>query len=243
MEHIKPRERKELLEYAFGNVLLKFKEFFDGISNYVSKNKIILNLETFIEMESFVLCKENEEINRIYFIEKGCVAVDKEKKNLGMLLPGDFFGIEFLIFDKAPFTYTVDPTIEFAKLFYIDKTVLLEDVLNYDRESFVNLVGIAQQFYIKVVNEKYKYNDKEQLIDDNEEDEDEQIPSKNVSEQLTEANLGGVAEIVGNIPRINEEIEHYRHLEKELDEYDKKLTVINEQLAFISKYYDQTLQL
>ena len=246
MEYIKPRDRKELLDYAFGNVLMKFKEFFDGISNYVSKNKIILNLETLIEMESFVLCKENEEINRIYFIEKGCVAIDKDKKQLGLLLPGDFFGIEFLLFDKAPFTYKIDPTIEFAKLFYIDKRVLLEDALNYDKDSFRNLVAIAQQFYIKVVNDKYKYNMKEQLVNDSDdEDEDEHKESNynNNNDQLMDVNIGSVAEIVGNIPKLNKEIEHYQRLEKELDEYDKKLNVINGQLAFISKYYDNTSQL
>lgn len=248
MEYIKPRDRKELLEYAFGNVLMKFNEFFDGISNYVSKNKIILNLETFIEMEGYVLCKENEEINRIYFIEKGCVSVEKERKQLGMLVAGNLFGIEFLLFDKAPFTYKVDTKVEFAKLFYIDKRVLLEDVLNYDQESFRNLVGIAQQFYIKIVNKKYKCNiinnnKKEQLVNDSDEENENEEDNDDNNEHLMDVNIGSVADIVGNIPKINKDIKQYQRLEKELDEYDKKLNVIHQQLEFILRYYDKTSQL
>jgi hypothetical protein len=248
MEHIKPRDRKELLEYAFGNVLMKFKEFFNGINNYVSKNKIILNLETFIEMKGYILCKENEEINRIYFIEKGNVTVEKERKVLGMLSEGDFFGIEFLLFDKAQFTYKVDASNEFAKLFYIDKRVLLEDVLNYDQESFRNLVGIAQQFYIKIVNEKYKCNiinnnKKEQLVNDSDEENENEEDNDDNNEHLMDVNIGSVADIVGNIPKINKDIKQYQRLEKELDEYDKKLNVIHQQLEFILRYYDKTSQL
>ena len=144
MKQIKPNHRTELLQNAFYNIKEKFKNVFGRIKTERSKNAIILNLTTQIEKCKYSFIEEKKKIKKIFFIEQGTISITKGSKEIGTLKEGDYFGFEGLIDSKSIYGYKVCSNCDFAIVYYLRIDYLIEEILNYDVDNYIEIIDIAK---------------------------------------------------------------------------------------------------
>lgn len=237
MKQIKPNHRTELLQNAFYNIKEKFKNVFGRIKTERSKNEIILNLTTQIEKCKYSFIEEKKKIKKIFFIEQGTISITKGSKEIGTLKEGDYFGFEGLIDSKSIYGYKVCSNCDFAIVYYLRIDYLIEEILNYDVDTYIEIIDIAKSSKKELIlKEKEKKNEEEGkdiLIDTN------QI--KNIFEIEDDDTTNNTLENIGIIPEKNKDISNLYGNIKECDECEKRLDIITKQLSFIDKYLEKAI--
>ena len=237
MKQIKPNHRTELLQNAFYNIKEKFKNVFGRIKTERSKNEIILNLTTQIEKCKYSFIEEKKKIKKIFFIEQGTISITKGSKEIGTLKEGDYFGFEGLIDSKSIYGYKVCSNCDFAIVYYLRIDYLIEEILNYDVDTYIEIIDIAKSSKKELIlKEKEKKNEEEGkdiLIDTN------QI--KNIFEIEDDDTTNNTLENIGIIPEKNKDISNLYENIKECDECEKRLDIITKQLSFIDKYLEKAI--
>ena len=222
MKQIKPRHRKELLERAFFNIRIKFRMFFNLILTERGKNDIILNFKTKIEKKGYPIIDLYQEIKKIYFIEQGGISIFKNGQQIKELNEGDTFGIEGLLHSNSNYQYKVSSNCDFAIVYSIDISFLINEILNYDAESFTEVMNYAHEY----VNEIKKISTKDviQIIKDN----NEAIINTNKDSNRIQ--------LVGNLPEKMETNERVKKIMSSCEECEMRLNLITKQLLFIENY-------
>lgn len=237
MKQIKANHRTELLQNAFYNIKEKFKNVFGRIKTERSKNEIILNLTTQIEKCKYSFIEEKKKIKKIFFIEQGTISITKGSKEIGTLKEGDYFGFEGLIDSKSIYGYKVCSNCDFAIVYYLRIDYLIEEILNYDVDTYIEIIDIAKSSKKELIlKEKEKKNEEEGkdiLIDTN------QI--KNIFEIEDDDTTNNTLENIGIIPEKNKDISNLYENIKECDECEKRLDIITKQLSFIDKYLEKAI--
>ena len=239
LKQIKPLQRKELLDDAFDSVRSKFKMFFGGIESSSTVNRIIASMQTTIETTKHPIIRENDVLNRVYFIEQGMITITKNKVQVGVLQQGMVFGLEGLFYSKAPFNYAVHEANEFTILYSIDFDTLFKDILSYDHQALEEIQSISNEYMRKVLNNEYAEKNINLLFENNDSYLTNEFMVNNVLEgqQLVdkEKDDEGNMNVLGSISDINKKINQYKEKEIELDEIEKKIELIESQLMFIEK--------
>ena len=237
MKQIKPNHRTELLQNAFYNIKEKFKNVFGRIKTERSKNEIILNLTTQIEKCKYSFIEEKKKIKKIFFIEQGTISITKGSKEIGTLKEGDYFGFEGLIDSKSIYGYKVCSNCDFAIVYYLRIDYLIEEILNYDVDTYIEIFDIAKsnkkELKLKEKEKKNEEEGKDILIDTN------QI--KNIFEIEDDDTTNNTLENIGIIPEKNKDISNLYENIKECDECEKRLNIITKQLSFIDKYLEKAI--
>ena len=151
ISQMKPSQRNELMLNTFRNVFNKFYSFFKRIHLLSSKIKIVMNFKTSIQITKTELISDWRKSHKIYFIDKGVVNIYKNGKIIFSLADGYFFGIESILKDekeKNRISYKVSDECPYVILYVIDIPFLFQEILNYDSESFVGMINLAN-FYIE----------------------------------------------------------------------------------------------
>lgn len=227
MKQLKPKDRVELLDNAFFNVRLKFRKLFDLVKNENTKNSIVLNLHTQIEKKGYKIIELDKEIKKIYLIEQGSVSVCKGGNELAVLNEGDIFGIEGLTDSKSKYLYKVSSNCDFAILYTIKISVLINDIINYDVETYKELLKYISQ-YSKEINKEQK--DVIHVIEDN----NDIIDTKLI--HVIENDVDNKGIVMGSLPERMKRIERIKKSIDGCNECEKRLDLISKQLLFIDKY-------
>ena len=231
MKQLKPKDRKELLDNAFFNFRLKFRKLFDLVKNENTKNTIVLNLHTQIEKKEYKIIELEKEIKKIYLIEQGSVSVCKGGNELTVLNEGDIFGIEGLIDPKSKFLYKVSSNSDFAIFYTIKISVLINDIINYDVDTYKEFLNYTTQ-YLKEINKEQK--DVIHIVEDN----NDIINTNLIQIANNEYDNKGV---VGSLPDRMKRIERIKKSIEGCDECEKRLDLISKQLIFIEKYIKEAI--
>jgi hypothetical protein len=160
LKSMKPRERNNILEHTFGNFYLAFKSFFFGLNPHF-KHKIVINLKTkfydknektnliIIENERIFNREENPNFTNLnslekkkmiryfYFIGKGVIGVFKNNIEICRLLPGSYFGDEFLTNKYSTYSYKILENHTYLFCLPVD---IISDICQLDEESYFNLL-------------------------------------------------------------------------------------------------------
>ena len=94
-------------------------------------------------------------MHKIYFIDSGMVNIYKDGNLCKTLHEGDFFGIETILKNNDEnkfFEYIVSEECTYAIFYTIDIPFLVDEILNYDEESFKGIVYLASYFIKTVLN-------------------------------------------------------------------------------------------
>ena len=153
---MKPSQRNELMQVCFNHIFTKFNAFFKRINLISSKIKIVMNFQTSIQVSKTVICKNLNNIHKIYFIEKGNIDILKSGKYFFSLTEGNFFGIESILKEdfKKIISYRVNDKCPYVILYTIDIPFLFKEILNYDGESFANIIKWANTYIENILKEK-----------------------------------------------------------------------------------------
>ena len=255
---MKPSHRNQILMAAFEPILFKFFSFFAKIKSTSSKIKIILNFKTKIQEANTELNFPWKKIQKIYFIEYGSVDLFKNGVLWHTLNEGSFFGIESILLNEnadLDISYKVSEQCRYAIFFTIDIPFLVDEILNYDGESFMDILHSAKYFIKKVLNKSNVQNDLDSLSSGNgaiiEENENEintnhnLINEKNDNDLINKVNELKKGKInldlinPGCLPDLDNTIEVYKKAEKIIDESNLKLDLMEKQMNFINKYVEQ----
>ena len=231
---MKPHHRNELLKIAFDGIFTKFQTFFNGVVKLSSKIKIIINFKTSIQVKDTEIIKVGKKIHKIYFIDRGEIDMYYKGKKTITLKEGDVFGLESLLhnFNKSEVIYKVNENCNFTILFTIDVGLLLQEILNYDGESFSNLNTIAKSF----IQKNYKFEDENELDDDiNNNNINNGIITSSVNDKNNDiVKIGILSQINQNL----EKLEKYKHL---IEESDLRINLIEKQINFINNYFTKDI--
>ena len=148
---MKPSQRNELMLNSFRYIFNKFYSFFKRIHLLSSKIKIVMNFKTSIQISNTEIISHWKKSHKIYFIDKGVVNIYKNGKIIFSLADGYIFGIESILKDqkaKDRISYRVSDECPYVILYIIDIPFLFKEILNYDSESFVGVINLAN-FYIE----------------------------------------------------------------------------------------------
>ena len=255
---MKPSHRNELLNHAFQNIFNKFHSFFDEISKLSSKISIITNFKTSIQVKTTEIIKEGKEVHKVYFIERGKIDLIYKNRKIKTLNEGEIFGLEGIIknYNKSEIEYKVSEYCGHAILFTINIKLLIQEILNYDGDSFSNLSKIAKAYLHenlklgnelnnKIIdeeinkpinedeNENENENDNIDIItsSNNDLNNEEENNNKN-DENYNIINSGRLAELNNTC----EQLEKAKHL---IDESDIRLALIDKQINFINNYFSK----
>ena len=260
IEQMKPSQRNELMMKAFNPILDKFFSFFNKIKLNSTKIKIIMNFKTTIQVTKTELNFSWKKMHKIYFIETGIVDIYKNNELWFSLNEGSYFGIESLIkFDENQknIIYKVSDECPYAIFYTIDIPFLINEILNYDEESFIGIIYLANYYIKNVLNkgdnlDENNINNNFNLIDNkniintnisNENNEENKIDildkgnNKNEIEKGLKINLDLINP--GCLPELNKKIEEYEKAEKIVDESNLKIDLMEKQMNFINKYMNK----
>ncbi len=155
---LKPSQRKELMLKAFNGIFNKFHSFFKRIILLSSKIKIVMNYKTSIQVAKTEITNNMKKMHKIYFIDKGIVNIYKNGEQIFSLTEGYFFGIESLLLDNEnkddKISYIVSNECPFAILFTIDIPYLIQEILNYDSESFIEMIKLSNIYIDNILKGK-----------------------------------------------------------------------------------------
>ena len=255
---MKPSHRNELLNHAFQNIFNKFHSFFDEISKLSSKISIITNFKTSIQVKTTEIIKEGKEVHKIYFIERGKIDLIYKNRKIKTLNEGEIFGLEGIIknYNKSEIEYKVSEYCGHVILFTINIKLLIQEILNYDGDSFSNLSKIAKAYLHenlklgnelnnKIIDEEInKPINEDENENENENDNIDIITSSNNDLNNEEENNNKNDEnynIInsGRLAELNitcEQLEKAKHL---IDESDIRLALIDKQINFINNYFSK----
>ena len=254
IEQMKPSHRNELMMKAFTPILNKFFSFFNKIKLNSSKIKIIMNFKTTIQVAKTELNFTWRKMHKIYFIDSGMVNIYKNGNLCKTLHEGDFFGIEAILKNNDEnkfFEYIVSEECTYAIFYTIDIPFLVDEILNYDEESFKGIIYLADYFIKNVLNEgnddiinnniiEDKDNDDE-IINTNSKDNldlDKDILN-NMDDSLKQRKINLSLINPGCLPELDKKIEEYKKGEKIIDESNIKIDLMEKQINFINKYIDK----
>jgi hypothetical protein len=153
----KPSQRNELMLNSFRHIFNKFYSFFKRINLLSSKIKIVMNFKTSIQISKTDLINNWRNIHKIYFIDKGVVDIYRNGKIIFSITDGYFFGIESILKDDKVndiITYRVSDECPYVILYTIDIPFLFKEILNYDSESFVGIINLANFYIENILNEQ-----------------------------------------------------------------------------------------
>ena len=249
---MKPQQRNELLKKAFDGIFKKFHHFFNEIVKLSSKINIIFNFNTSIQVKNTEIIRLGKHIHKICFIDRGEIDIYYKKKKINTLKEGDIFGLEGILqnYNKSEVVYKVNEQCNYTILFTIEIGLLIEDILNYDGESFANLNKIAQSFILKnyrleneleIINEEKK-EDKEENNEDEHllENDNKDIITTSINDNEEIINKSGKNKNIVNIGRLSklndnlEQLEKAKHL---INESDLRINLIDKQINFINNYF------
>ena len=252
IEQMKPSQRNELMLTVFEPILNKFFLFFNKIKFNSSKIKIIMNFKTTIQVSKTQLNFPWKKMHKIYFIDHGTVDIYKNRTLWNTLNESSYFGIENILKnennDNEFITYKVSDDCPYAIFYSIDIPFLIDEIFNYDEESFKGIVYLASYFIKNVLN---KGNDEDnnilngnKLIKSEEEintglkdiDNNDKIVNDDALKQR-KLNLDLINP--GCLPELDNKIEVYQKAEKVVDESNLKVDLMEKQINFISKYMEQ----
>ena len=150
VSQMKPSHRNELMQNSFKHIFNKFYSFFKRIHLLSSKIKIVMNFKTSIQVSKTELINNWKKMHKIYFIDKGVVNIYRNGHLIFSLAEGYFFGIESILKDniKDKISYKVSEECPYVILYTIDIPFLFKEILNYDSESFIGIINLAN-FYIE----------------------------------------------------------------------------------------------
>ena len=232
IKQIKPLQRKELLYNAFYNVRNKFS-FLQNIDNWNTVHRIILQFKTIIEIKGKNIIEEGATYNKVYFIDEGSVSIIKNKMKIGLLNKGMVFGLEGLFYSKSPFTYEVN---DIAVLYGVDYEFLFTEVLNYDNQVFDIAQEMSNEYMKKVLEGEFDKCNDHLLFEKNGSFYSRTTMVKDVFDKKRIGNDMDDEEglhLLGSLPKLKRMIERYKAKEREVDEIEKKLKLIEIQLVFI----------
>ena len=197
IKQMKPNHKNKLFNVVFNRIYIKFGKFFRNIVKDWTKQEIVLNFDISIEMNDTKIIPFEGNIKRIYFIIQGEIEIlNEDNQVINILKDGDYFGIEKLSNSyngKSNYIYKVGKNYKFCIFYSIKISYLIDNILNYDGESFKILMNLAIFYCNEVLHEKS--NDDSHLI----------ISSHN--------NLN----FAGNIPNLIQKINRYElYLQKTL---------------------------
>ena len=247
IEQMKPSHRNKLMMSAFRPIMNKFFSFFNKIKLISSKIKIIMNFKTTIQVAKTELNFKWKKMHKIYFIDTGIVDIYKNGEIWYSLNEGSYFGIESLIKSEENnnIIYKVSDECPYAIFYTIDIPFLVDEILNYDEESFNGIIFLANH-YIK--NALHKGNDinnfqkislNENIINTNDNEEiigmnKNEIDDKKEEDKGKKINFDLINP--GCLPELDKKIEEYEKAEKVVDESNLKIDLMEKQLNFINKY-------
>ena len=219
-----------------------------------------MNFKTTIQVTKTELNFSWKKMHKIYFIETGIVDIYKNNELWFSLNEGSYFGIESLIkFDENQknIIYKVSDECPYAIFYTIDIPFLINEILNYDEESFIGIIYLANYYIKNVLNkgdnlDENNINNNFNLIDNkniintnisNENNEENKIDildkgnNKNEIEKGLKINLDLINP--GCLPELNKKIEEYEKAEKIVDESNLKIDLMEKQMNFINKYMNK----
>ena len=242
-EQMKPTHRNELLKKAFDNLFNKFHKFFNEITKISSKINIIINLKTSIQVKNTEIIKKGKSVKKIYFIDRGEIDIYYKDKKINTLKEGDIFGLEGILKNnKSENEYKVNEKCRYAILFYIEIDSLIQDILNYDGDSFNNLYKKAET---DVSNNLKLYNELDKIKEKSKEEEEKNDDNKNKilntndinnEELINEDNKKDNTFNYGLLNKLNKNYEHLEKAKKLIDESDLRISLIDKQIKFINNY-------
>ena len=259
---MKPSHRNQLLNHAFQNIFTKFNSFFDQISKLSSKISIITNFKTSIQVKGTEIIKAGKEVHKIYFIERGKIDLIYKNKKIKTLNEGEIFGLEGIIknYNKSEIEYKVSEYCGYSILFAINIKLLIQEILNYDGDSFKNLYKIAKTYLHgnlklgnemnnKIIEEEINKPNNEEEKENEEEDENENekyeiITSSNNDLNNEDENNNKNDEnnnIInsGRLAQLNNTCEHLEKAKQLIDESDIRIALIDKQINFINNYFSK----
>ena len=262
IEQMKPSHRNQLMITAFGPLLNKFFSFFNKIKLVSTKIKIIMNFKTSIQVSKTELNFKWKKIHKIYFIDTGIVDIYKNGELWYSINEGSYFGIESLLKNKdnnENITYKVSDDCPYVILYTIDIPFLVDEILNYDEESFTSVIYLANYYIKNVLNKGNEKNNFHKIsLNDNIDIANENIINTNINNEINDdmINLNKNENIdkddgdkepkinldlinPGCLPELDKKIEEYEKAEKVIDESNLKVELMDKQINFINKYIDK----
>ena len=236
---MKPKHRNELLKQTFDNLFIKFQIFFNEITKLSSKINIIINLKTTIQVKNTEIIKMGKALKKIYFIDKGEIDIYYNDKKINTLKEGDIFGLEGIVqnYNKSESEYKVNEKCRYAILFYIEIESLIQDILNYDGDSFNNLYKKAET---DISNNLKLYNEldikKEEENNDDNKNKTLNINDINNGELINENDRKDNTFNFGLLNKLNKSYELLEKAKKLIDESDLRISLIDKQIKFINNY-------
>jgi hypothetical protein len=274
ISQMKPSQRNKLMSHAFRAIFNKFYSFFKRISLLSSKIKIVMNFKTSIQVAKTELTNNMKKNHKIYFIDKGIVNIYKNGNQIFSLTDGYFFGIESFLLDENKddkISYKVSDECSYAILYTIDISYLIKEVLNYDSESFISLINLAD-FYIDNIIKEQNTN---LFIKERQESLDEMAKITNPKKSILSIKsdslnndinmINNYSDITGNIedfiienmipkrkincdllqpgylPELDAKLAEYQRANNVIDESNLKIDLVNKQINFVNKYIGRLL--
>lgn len=158
ISQMKPSQRNELMSNSFKFIFNKFYSFFKRIKLLSSKIKIVMNFKTSIEVAKTEIINNWKKIHKIYFIDRGIINVYRNGQLIYSLTDGYFFGIEAFLKDDSnkhdKISYVVSNECPYAIIFSIKIPFLMQEILNYDNESFIGIINLANHYIDNILNGK-----------------------------------------------------------------------------------------
>lgn len=244
LQQIKPNDKRKLLEKAFEKTTQRFNKFFDGL-NSNTKFEIILNFKTHIQKSDYTPIKEQEDIQRVYFIQKGVVYVTKRQKVVCQIKKGEVFGFLGILDSMSEYTYEFSHNSKYVHLYSITLRKL-QKILSHDEEGFKVLLDKAKE-------RKLAFNYLGQMNDEKEELDNKAFADQNLTfiqrildftdydfvinpqakTLITEVN----GEDLGNNAILKETLNKLQQKEKECKDLKMRLELINNQLQYLHNHY------
>ena len=158
ISQMKPSQRNELMSNSFKFIFNKFYSFFKRVKLLSSKIKIVMNFKTSIQVSKTEIINNWKKIHKIYFIDRGIINVYRNGQLIYSLTDGYFFGIEAFLKDDNnkhdKISYVVSNECPYAIIFSINIPFLIQEILNYDNESFIGIINLANHYIDNILNGK-----------------------------------------------------------------------------------------
>ena len=204
-----------------------------------------MNLKTTIQVAKTELNFPWKKMHKIYFIDHGSVDIYLNRTLWNTLNEGYYFGIENILktenIDYEYITYKVSEDCPYAIFYTIDIPFLINEILNYDLDSFKNMVSLGSN-YIKTILNKEKNKNKNLIMDEEEEiNTGTNINNDNFinDDKLKQNKLNLDLINPGCLPDLDNKIKAYKKAEKVVDESNLKVELMEKQIDFINKYMDK----
>jgi hypothetical protein len=115
-----------------------------------------MNFKTSIQVTKTEIINNWKKIHKIYFIDRGIINVYRNGHLIYSLTDGYFFGIEAFLKDdnnkQDKISYVVSNECPYAIIFSINIPFLIKEILNYDKESFIGMINLANHYIDNILN-------------------------------------------------------------------------------------------